>query len=197
MDPHQREAMDLKAQLEGIKQQEMSRKQPLINQIKQIVPESQLPKGLENATQEQLQNFFQVKQQEFQQGIDNLSNELLGAWQEVGLPKQKEFGQWMAQVMSDHQKRTGEALQAKDAAAKVKSRFLESTRSLLSQMDAKAVQETLGEAIIQKLRDADIAQVRSSGPQFGASTGAQAISAATEPKKYMNQTEWRKAHGLG
>lgn len=195
LSPEARELQDTKAELERVRQVEAQRKQPLIAEIKKVVPESMLPKGLENASAEQLQNFLQVKQQEFRQGVDNLSNELLQAWQENGLPRDKFVGQLMAMHMSDHQKRTGEALQAKDAAVKVKARFLDSTRSILAQMDAKAIQETLGEAIIQKLREYDVAQVRGTDPQFG-SQQAPTQPSASEPKKYMNQQEWRKAHGL-
>jgi hypothetical protein len=190
-------AQELEAELQRFKAQENQRKQPLISEIKKVVPESQLPKGLENASPEQLQQFLQVKQQEFSQGLDNLSQELLGAWEKVGLPKQKEFGQWMALVMADHQKRTGEPLQAEQAAVKVKNRFQSSTRSLLGQMDGNAISEFLGEEIVTKLREHAIEQVRSSGPQFGQENKSPAQPAASEPKKYMNQTEWRIAHGLG
>lgn len=196
MSPEQRELQDVKAKLAQHDAMISKQRAPLISEIKKIVPENMLPKGLDQATPEQLHRFLQVKQQEFKAGVDNLSSELLGAWEKVGLPKQKEFGQWMAQVMSDYQKKTGEALHPEQAAARVKARFLDSTRSLLSQMDAKALQETLGEAVLQKLRDADIAQVRSSGPQFGVVTGAQASPAATEPKKTMNQFEFRQWAGL-
>lgn len=196
MSPEQREALELKAELERYKTQELTQKKPLIEEIKKIVPEHLLPKGLENATAEQLNQFLQVKQQEFQAGIDNLSNELLGAWEQAGLPKQKEFGQWMAQVMSDYQKRTGEYLQPAEAAARVKSRFLDSTRALLSQMDAKAIQETLGEEIVKKLRAYDVERVTQSGPQFGDQTRDQANQAVSEPKKQMNQFEFRKWAGL-
>lgn len=195
MDPHQREAMELKQQLEAYKTKETAQKQPLIAEIKKIVPESMLPKGLENATTEQLNQFLQVKQQEFQAGLDNLSNELLGAWEKHGLPKQKEMGQWMAQVMSDYNKRTGETLQPDRAAAIVKARFLNSTKSLLSQMDAKAIHETLGEDVIKKLREYDIEQVRSSGPQFGKQENSPA-PAASEERKTINQFEFRKWAGI-
>lgn len=195
MSPEQLEALQYKEQLEQYKTREMAQKQPLIDEIKQLLPESLIPKGLENATIEQLQQFAQVKRQEFQQGIDNLSNELLSAWEQSGLPRQKEFGQWMAQVMSDYQKRTGQSLQPADAAARVKARFLDSTRGLLSQMDAKAIQETLGEEIVEKLRKYDVERVSNSSPQLNTNND-QAVPAVNEPKKTMNQFEFRKWAGL-
>lgn len=196
MSPEARRALELEQELNQFKTRDSEAKKPIIAKIREIVPESQLPKGLENATAEQLQEFYQAKQQEFTQGVDNFANELLEAWQAQGLPRQKEFGQWMAQVMMDHQKRTGESLQPSEAAAKVKARFLKSTQSLLSQMDAKAIQETLGEEILKKLRDYDVSRVTQSGPQFGVPND-QAPQAVNEPKKYLNQVEWRKAQGLG
>lgn len=195
MSPEQREALELKAQLEQYQRREMAQKQPLIEEIKKIVPDTMLPRGLEGASTEQLYEYLQVKRQEFQQGIDNLSNELLAAWEGAGLPKQKEFGQWMAQVMSDYQKRTGETLQPAQAAARVKSRFLDSTRSLLSQMDAKAIQETLGEEIVQKLRAYDVERVSGTNPAFN-DRHDQAIPAVNEPAKQIDQFEFRKWAGL-
>lgn len=201
MDPHQRKSMELEQQLQQFQSREMEQKKPLIDEIKKIVPEHMLPKGMENATEGQLKEFLQVRQQEFQQGLDSLSNELLDAWQAEGLPKEKDFGAWMAQAMLDHQrkanehkKRTGEDLPPllpKEAAVKIKERFLNSTRSLLSQMDAKAIQEVLGEAIVKKLRDYDVGLV-SNGPKFD-NQNRREQQPPSEPKQYLNQQEWRKA----
>jgi hypothetical protein len=208
MDPSQRKAMELEEQLKQYQSRELSQKQPLIDQIKSIVPEHQLPKGLENASMEQLQGFYQAKQQEFQQGLDSLSNELLDAWQQVGLPRVKDFGQWMAQAMMEHEKRsavhkkqTGEdlpPLQPAEAAAKVKQRFLKSTQSLFSQMDAKAIHEVLGETIIQKLRDHDIglASQQQPGPNFNNQEMRPVQQTASESRKPLNQLEWRQKMGL-
>lgn len=203
MDPHQREALELKEQLKSIQDREMNQKRPLIDEIKKLVPADRLPRGLENATIEQLKEYHGARQQEFQQGLDNLSTELLEAWQKVGLPKEKDFGAWMAQTMLDHQRqarahyeKTGEQIQPllpEQAAAKVKSRFLKSTQSLLSQMDAPAIHEVLGEAIIQKLRDHDTRLAsQGTGPKFGEQNNSPGLPPASEPKKQLNQTEWRR-----
>lgn len=195
MSPEARELMEAKAKLAEFEGRISKQREPMIAEIKKLVPENRLPKGLESASPEQLHQYLQVKRQEFQQGVDNLSTELLGAWEKAGLPKQKEFGQWMAQVMSDYQKKTGQPLQPDQAAARVKARFLDSTRAILSQMDAKALQETLGEAVIEKLRKYDVEQVRSSGPQFG-KVDSPAQAASDAPKKTMNQFEFRQWAGL-
>lgn len=206
MDPHQRKSLELEEQLKGMQQREMQTKQPLIDQIKEIVSADRLPKGLENATEAQLRGYLQEQQQQFTAGLDTLSNELLESWQKVGLPKEKDFGSWMAQLMLDHQKksiehkkRTGEdlpPLHPDQAAVKVKERFLNSTRSLFSQMDATAIHQALGDAIIQKLRDHDMGLAsQENGPKFDSQN--RPAQAASEPKKTLNQLEWRKAMGIG
>lgn len=206
MDPNQRKAMELEQQLKTMQSREMQQKQPLIDAIKEVVPADRLPKGLENATEAELKGFLQAKQQEFTQGVDQLSEEMLGAWEKVGLPKEKDFGSWMAQVMLDHDKRaaqhkkqTGEdlpPLQAEQAAVRVKERFLKSTQSLFSRMDAPAIQAALGEAIIQKLRDHDVGLAsRQNDPNFGNNNRPGGSPPASEPKKQLNQIEWRKAMG--
>lgn len=197
MSPEARRALELEEQVKRYQSRELEGKKPLIQKIREIVPENMLPQGLENASAEQLQEYLASKQAEFNQGLDQLSNELLSAWQEQGLPRVKEFGQWMAQVMAEHYKKTGQSLQPAEAAGKVKARFLNSTRSMLSQMDAKAIQETLGEEIVQKLRAYDVERVTQAGPQFGARQNDQAVPAVNEPKKQLNQQEWRKAMGIG
>lgn len=207
MDPHQRKAMELEQQLGQMKSREMATKQPLIDQIKEIVPAERLPKGMENATEAELRGFLAARQQEFTAGMDSLSNELLDAWQKGGLPKEKDFGSWMAQVMLDHdrrsqehRKKTGEEippLLPEQAANIVKGRFLNSTRSLFSQMDAPAIHEALGEAIIQKLRDHDVGLAsRQNGPSFD-NQNRPSPTGASEPKKQLNQMEWRRVMGLG
>lgn len=197
MDPHQRRALELEQQVNQMKSQDLERKKPLINQIKEIVPANQLPEGLENATEQQLAGFLNHKKQEFQTGLDNLSNELLAAWEKNGLPKEKYFGSWMAQVMREHNKNTGEYLQPEQAAAKVKASFLRSTKSLISQMDAVAIQELLGEDVVKKLRDHDVKLASQSGPLFNDTNNRPVNKTASEPKKSMNQLEWRKAMGIG
>ncbi len=206
MDPHQRKAIELEQQLKTHQQRELAVKQPIIDEIKKLVPAERLPRGLENATEAELKGFLQARQVEFDQGVDSISNELLEAWQKVGLPKQKEFGSWMAQVLLDHEKRSAEhkrktgeevpPLHPEQAAVKVKERFLDSTRSLFSQMDATAIHEALGPDIIQKLRDHDVGLASSQkGPMFG-NQNRPVNATASEPKKQLNQVEWRKVMGL-
>lgn len=206
MDPTQRRNLELEHQLSQIRTQELSVKQPIIDQIKQVVSADKLPKGMEQASVEDLKGYLAARQQEFTAGVDNLSNQLLDAWQKVGLPKEKDFGSWMAQLMLDddkraveHKKRTGEELpplQPEQAAIKVKERFLNSTRSLFSQMDAPAIHEILGEAIIKKLRDHDVGLASAQNRPGFDNQNRPSGSGASEPKKYFNQIEWREAMGI-
>ncbi len=206
----ERRALELENQLKEFQGREMAQKQPLIDSIKAIVSDDQLKamgitqKQLDGATVGQLNQFLEARQGDFQRGLDQTQNELLDAWQKTGMPREKSFGAWTAQVMLDsekqaaaHFKKTGEkiqTLQAAEAAGIVKARFLNSTRSILSQMDATAIHEMLGAEIIQKLRDHDTGLASQQGPTFGQPANGPA-QAASQPKQYTDVHEWRKAMG--
>lgn len=207
MDPHQRKAMELEQQLAERDARDLKGKQPIIDKIKELLPPERLPKGLEKASVEELNHFFQARQAEFNQGLDSIQNEMLEAWQKTGLPKEKDFGVWMAQVMMDHEKKssahrkqTGEnlpPLQPEQAAAKVKARFLRSSQALYDQMDGPGVVAAIGEKAAQKIREHFVNMAsQQNGPRFD-TQNRPATNAASEPPKYVNQTEWRKRMGLG
>jgi len=193
MTPEQRELMELRQYREGISQQEMAAKNEVIDQIKQFV--SDLPQGIENATQEQLHGYLAHVQQQYKSTETALEQELVNAWKESGLPKHKYFGALMAFHMMNHQKVNGEPLQAAQAAAKVKGEFVNHTREILSAMDAKAIHDMLGKELMSKLREYDVQRVTAGHAASNApkSPGSQPASA---PKKYLNQMEWRQAMGL-
>ncbi len=205
MSPEAREAMELKQQLEQVKSRDSKAKQPIIESLKDVLSPDvfeQLQKEAPDATIEQLQNFAQQKKAEFQAGLDATSQELLDAWEKTGLPKQKDFGSWMAQVMvdhskksADHKKRTGldlPPLQASEAAAKVKTRFLNSTKSLFGQMDAQAIQEALGPEIIQKLRAHDVERVSKPQTPPWASSAPATPPQPNNGKAFMSEIEYRE-----
>jgi len=206
MDPHQRKAMELEQELQGLKERDMKTKQPLIDEIKKLVDPERLPKGLENATPEQLRGYLAQQQAEFKRGVDQTSNELLDAWQKTGLPREKDFGAWMAQVMMDHErksaaheKQTGQKLdplQPEQAAAKVKARFLRSSQALYDQMDGSQIVAAIGEKAAEKIRE-HLVKLASgnSGPRFD-TQNRQAPMASSEQPRTLNQMEFRKLHGL-
>lgn len=191
MSPDARKALELEQQVNEFKTRDQKTKEPLLNELKQLMGE--LPQGAENATREELERFTQVKRAEFQAGQQAIEQELIGAWEQAGLPKEKDFGVWMAQEMIQHKKRTGEDLAPTEAAAKVKGRFVKSTKSLLGKMDAKAIQDMLGKEIIDKLRAFDVEQVSKPQTPPWASSGQQTPQQPIpENKKYMTEAEYRQ-----
>jgi hypothetical protein len=189
MSPEARKAMELEQEVQRFKALDQKAKEPLINELKQYM--DKLPDGVENATKEQIEGFLNHKRAEFQAGQQNLHQELIGAWEAEGLPKEKDFGVWMAQEMIAHKKRTGEDLDAKSAAVKVKNRFMKSAQSLFSKMDAKAIQDLLGKEIVEKLRAYDIERVSNQQAPPWAPNGPQTPAPQETGKKYMNEREWR------
>lgn len=199
MTPEQRKAYENEQRLKTFEGREVTAKKPLIDAIKKIVPENQLPQGFENATKEQLEQYYKVKNAEFTAGVDNISNELLGAWEKVGLPKEKDFGIWMAQDMLNYKNRTGQDLHPEQAAARIKDRFLGMTKAIFNKMESKSLLEALGPEVVQKIKDFEIQRATGQAPQNHFPNGpGQNSPASPAPKKQMNQFEWRKwANGEG
>jgi hypothetical protein len=188
MTPEQRRVMELEKQLKEREQYELSTKSEVISKIKEVMG-AEAPEGLEKYPKEQLEQFYQAKIQESQKVMGDLERELLDAWKESGLPKNKYFGSWMAAVMHSHEKRTKEPLQATEAASIVKRDFVNCVKEVVSQMDAQAIQDFLGKDTVQKLRDFDIQRVTGKAASKVGSTKSPAIAAS--PKKPMNEHEWR------
>lgn len=196
MSPEQREAMELRKQVEQMKAHEVQSKQGVISEIKDLLG-AEAPKDLEKYPKEELQAFLQHQQQEFQNQQQGLEKEFLEAWKESGLPKHKYFGSLMAFTMLNHQKATGGTLQANEAAAKVKGDFLRNVREVVQQMDPKGIQELLGQDVLTKLRQSDIERVTGQAPASLNHNRPASDAASGSPKKYLNQTEWRKVMGIG
>lgn len=194
MSPEQRENMQLKQQMEQMRQQELGSKKGVIDEIKGLLG-AEAPEGLEQYPKEELQAFLAHKQGEYNQLQSGIEKEFVDAWKETGLPRHKFFGAQMAFQMLNHQKRTGESLQAGEAAAKVKGDFLGAVKEIVSQMDPSGIQELLGKDVLEKIRQADIERV--TGQAASSMQKSPAVPAASEqPKKQLNQFEWRKAMGL-
>lgn len=195
MTPEQRRLHDLEQR--EAQRQEMIGKQrsQLIDQIKQYTTE--LPPGLENASPEQVHAFLEQTKQVYAMTEQNLEREILGAWKETGLPKHKYFGSLMAFHMMHSKNSDGTPLQAAQAASKVKQEFGSQVREILGTMDAQAIHEFLGKDMTNKLREYDVQRVtaqQAASAMPSKSPGNQ--TPASEPKKYLNQIEWRKAMGL-
>lgn len=194
MSPEQRENLRLKSELEARQKAEFESKKSVIEEIKKL--SDKVPENLEKYSREDLANYRDHLNSVNAQAQEALQNEMIGAWEETKLPKHRAWANWMAQEMIAHEKRTGEPLQAKEAAAKVKADWLKFNQQILGQMDAQAIHDFLGKEIVQRLIDHKIQGVTDQAAQ-GFQRQAPTQSASQEPKKYLNQAEWRKAMGIG
>jgi len=194
MSPEQRRLHELESKEQERAQMESMQKSELIDEIKQFAPD--LPPGIENATREQLQHYLEQVRHVYTQTEQSIEKEFVDAWKDSGLPKHKYFGAMMAFQMMNHQKRSGEALQAAQAAAMVKNEFTNHVREIVSQMDAKAIQDLLGKDVSQKLREFEVQRVTANQAASTAPQNRPAPQAASGSKKYVNQQEWRRAMGL-
>ena len=129
------------------------------------------------------------------QETQKIEQEIIKAWDETKLPKNKYFGAVMAFQMLNHQKINGQPLPASEAAARVKTDFVNNVKSIMGDMDAKAIHEFLGKDIIAMLRKFDVEQVTGK-PTFTTQNGPGESLASQAPKKTMNEIEWRKAMGI-
>lgn len=188
MSPEQRENVELKARIDAQERADRESKRGVIDEIKKL--SDRVPENIEKYSKEDLANYRDHLVSVNRQAQQSLEQEMISAWQESKLPKHKTFGNWMAMEMMAHEKRTGEPLQAKDAAVKVKADFLKFTRSILSGMDASAILESLGQELVQKVIDHKIQSVTEQAAQGFQSPAQPAVS---EPKKpYMSEIEYRK-----
>jgi hypothetical protein len=194
MTPEQRRLHELEGREQMRAQHEMQIKQKMINEIKQYAAD--LPPGIENATPEQLHAFKEQAKQVYEIAERDLERELVDAWKESGLPEDKYFGHLMALNMKWHQDQTGEPLQAAQAAAKVKQEFGNHVRRVLGKMDPQGIQEFLGKDMISKLREYDVQRVTANQAASSTNQSRPGTQPASQSKKYVNQSEWRKAMGL-
>lgn len=196
MSPEERELHQLRAEKEAQMMAEMSSKKEILDQIRELGAE--IPPGVEKLPKEQLLRALEHQKMVYQETQKSLEKEIIEAWQASGLPKHKYFGALMSFHMMNHQKRSGEPLQAAQAAAMVKEDFGNSVREIFSNMDAQAIQEFLGQELLQKLRDYDVQRVTGKAVSSIEQNGQrpEGHSASGQPKKYLNQMEWRKAMGI-
>lgn len=194
MSPEQRRLHELESRESQRAQMETAQKNEIIDQIKQFSQD--LPPGIENASPEQLAHYLNQVKQVYTHTEQSIEKEFVDAWKDSGLPKHKYFGALMAFHMMNHQKRSGEPLQAAQAASIVRNEFSNHVREITSQMDAKAIQDLLGKDVLTKLREFEVQRVTANQATSNAQQNRPAIQAASGQKKQLNQQEWRKAMGL-
>ena len=203
MSPEQRELHEYKAREQDRMKLDLQSKSELREQIKELTGEEISDEVAQRIPKEQIVQYLQAKRQEYQQHESAFENEFLGAWKETGLPKSKLAGQMYAIELLNNQKMIaagkieGEPLQAAQAAAKVKASYQADMRSMLSQMDAKAILDFIGDDIARKLNDYNVDRVnRANDPLGGNQSTGPGPQPASQPKKVYNEVEWRKAVGL-
>jgi hypothetical protein len=193
MDPVQRENLELKQHLEQQRRLEFESKRSVIDEIKQL--SDKVPDGLEKYSKEDLAQYRDHLNNIHTQAQSSLQQELIQAWEQTGLPKDKRWGVMIAREMMMSEKSETGPLQAADAAAKVKSDWLNFSRHIYAQMDASAIQEALGKEVIEKLREYDIQKATGQAAN-GLAQHQGPAQTASQPKKYLNQMEYRQAMGL-
>lgn len=193
MDPVQRENMELKERLEAQRRMEFESKRSVIDEIKQL--SDKVPDGLEKYSKEDLLQYRDHLHNVHTQAQGALEQELIQAWEQTGLPKDKRWGIMIAREMMMSEKSETGPLQAAEAAAKVKGDWLNFNRQIFSQMDASAIQDALGKEVVEKLREYDIQRATGQTP-IGLAQNTGPAQAASQPKKYLNQTEYRQVMGL-
>lgn len=140
--------------------------------------------------EEERQALTQAEAQE----MASIEKEIVEAWQESGLPKHKVFGQFMAAQMLSHQKRTGEALQAKEAAAIVKKDFLRNVGEILTSLDAPAILDVIPKDVLAKVRQFDVDRVtgKAASKVGGGRPGNNPVTKpSNKNSKPMSDLEWR------
>lgn len=199
MSPEQRRIMDQEQQIAQFKQLDLQSKQSLLAEIKELTNEDVTPEQAATIPKERLIGYIQEQKQKMQQHQNTFETEFLGAWKETSLPPDPMWGQWVAAALLNDQKlinagkKSGEPLQIKEAAAKVKLKLQSSVRSMFQQMDATAIQEFLGQDLVKKFVAHDVERVnRANDPLFGDSSKSPGLPPASDaPKKTLNEIEWR------
>lgn len=189
MNPVERENLELKQRLEAQQKADFESKRGVLDEIKKLG--GQLPKDAEKFPKEQLQAYRDHLHSVEVQAKDSLQKEMIGAWEETGLPKHATWGNWMAMEMMSHEKRTGQPLSARDAAVKVKADFQKFSSTMFAQMDAKAIHDFVGKEVVQKLMDYKIQGVTDQAAQGFAKPSPTPV--VSDPKKpYMTESEYRQ-----
>jgi hypothetical protein len=199
MTPEQKQQREEKAELERLRSIDRASKQELIEQLKQLG--DQIPQDIEKYPKEEIQRYVQHRQAQYRQEAEGLDQEIGQAFSESGLPADKYTLAKVAFEISSAAKQ-GKNLSAKEALARVSQGYYEGTREHFSKMDGKRIHELLGDAVLDKIRKYDLERVTTqAASQFGQNQtqgqGQNPSSQNGQPKKQLNQAEWRKAMGIG
>lgn len=124
----------------------------------------------------------------------SLEDEMLKAFQTSGLPRNRFYMQQVAAKMYGARMRN-EDLSAAEAAAKVREEFELGTRGVLEDTDVSTIQKLLGDKVLNKLREAFVAQAtgqkQAALDQGATRPGATPETMSTQGQK-MNERQWRE-----
>ena len=193
MSPEAREAMQLKQQIQEMKQAELASKSEVISEIKELLGKD-APTDLENAPKEHLQAYLQHQKQLMNTAQKEIEAEFVSAWQETGLPKDPFFGAQMAFRMMRNKNSNGTPLTAKEAANKIRSEWFSSVDKAFTN-DLTGIMGALSTESKNAIRQYFLSQVNGIEAQ-NKGPAQQPQAASNQPKKQLNEIEWRKHMGL-
>lgn len=196
MDPRDRELKERRENDAKREATEKASKQEVIDRIKQEF--GSIPDGAENATKEQLVNYYRQQTQFFANTRTSLDQELGSAFKDSGLAPDRHL---LAKVAFEMRSALAKnkSLSAKDAVAKVSGEYYSGAKDTFGKMDVKRIHEIFGDEFLEKIRKYDLDQVTASAAsKFGQSNKSPGSSPASENQsKKLNEIEWRKAMGIG
>jgi hypothetical protein len=138
-----------------LEEQQMSEEQKELRRLR-----SEKQQREETEKQRKAQEEQALKQKQDTDEYNAMVKESLAAWQESGLPDDPYFGQRMAAEIARHQAQ-GFPLTWKEAASIVKHDWISSTQRVLNNLPTEALVNQLGESILKKLREYEIARITS------------------------------------
>lgn len=126
---------------------------------------------------------------EYNQHYEKFQKDFVESWKKTGLTADPYFGQLMAATMLSYSKQ-GKDLTPDEAAVIVKDRWTEQARGILSTLDVEQLKSILGDELLKKVREYEIAKVTGKAP--GAPKSKEPAKTAVTQKKPMNELEWRE-----
>jgi hypothetical protein len=193
--PEQKRIRDLEAKNSEYEGRESAVKQQILNEIKEI---TDIPEGFDKKSKEEMIEFLQVKKQQYHNMFTSLDQEIGQAFKDSGLPADRFLVSKLAFEMRSSEKR-GKPLTAKQALDKVNQEYFGGLKNTLGSMDVKRIHEMLGNDFLEKLRKYDLDQLTGNaasklGQNFQNLNQGQTRVSSQEPKKYLNEVEWRKKY---
>jgi hypothetical protein len=186
MSPEQRELHQLKMEKAQREQMEMSSKKDILQELSKYM---ELPANAAQYPKEQLIQALESKKAEYTQAEESLDKEIAQAWGESGLPKTKTFVTQIAQELYGSSMRKQD-LTPKEAAAIVKDNWHRDVKETLDQMDAQAIHELLGEAVLKKIRKYDVDRISNRTSGSVTQKGPAHKPASQTKNKQLTEQEW-------